>query len=163
MNILYLHGLDSSLSKEKRSVLEKFGSVFAPHLDYREDPNSIESIMRLIADKEYNVVIGSSMGGFAAYYIADAIQRPSLLFNPALAERSVFQEIPNFNNPLSNLKHFVLGAKDETIDPKSTLNFLADSLDKNDYNIKIRQDLQHRIPIEIFKEEVKAFFKKLCL
>lgn len=162
MNILYLHGLDSSLNPEKRTILEKYGAVYAPQIDYRKDIDSIESLLSFLKDKNINVVIGSSMGGFAGYYIAEALQRPALLFNPALAYRSVEQEIPIIENPFSNLKQVVLGAKDETIDPKSTLGFLANSIGIDEYEIKIRQDLAHRIPEEIFEEEVKAFFKKLC-
>lgn len=162
MNILYLHGLDSSLSTEKRSILEKYGAVYAPQIDYRKDANSIETILSHFNSMHINAIVGSSMGGFAAYYIADALQQPALLFNPALAYRSVPQETPNIANPNSNLKHIVLGAKDETIDPKTTLEFLSKSIGIDNYNIKIRQDLAHGIPEEIFKEEVKAFFKKLC-
>ena len=163
MNILYLHGLDSSLNAEKRAILEKYGTVYSPQIDYRNDESSIESLMNLYKDKDIDSVIGSSMGGFAAYYIADMFQRPELLFNPALAYRSVHQEIPVITNPLSNLKHLVLGANDEVIDPKSTLEFLSNSIGIDNYNIKIRQDLQHRIPEEIFEVEVKAFFRKLLL
>ena len=136
--------------------------VYAPQIDYRTDRNSIANIIQQIQDKDINTVIGSSMGGFAAYYIADALQRPALLFNPALSYRSVPQDIPLIENPNSNLKHIVLGAKDETIDPKTTLEFLAKSIGIDGHSIKIRQDLAHRIPEDIFEEEVKAFFKKLC-
>ncbi|MCG2431842.1 YqiA/YcfP family alpha/beta fold hydrolase [Aequorivita xiaoshiensis] len=163
MNILYLHGLDSSLNTEKRAILEEFGMVYSPQIDYRNDERSIESLIKLYNDKNIDFVIGSSMGGFAAYYIADRFQRPALLFNPALAYRSVHQEIPDIKNPISNLKHLVLGAKDEVIDPKSTLEFLSNSIGIDNYNIKVRQDLQHRIPEEIFEVEVKAFFKELLL
>ncbi|WP_139856327.1 YqiA/YcfP family alpha/beta fold hydrolase [Aequorivita sinensis] len=163
MNILYLHGLDSSLNAEKRAILEKYGTVYSPQIDYRNDESSIESLINLYKDKDIDSVIGSSMGGFAAYYVADKFQRPALLFNPALAYRSVHQEVPDIKNPLSNLKHLVLGAKDEVIDPKSTLEFLSNSIGIDNYNIKIRQDLQHRIPEEIFEVEVKAFFRKLLL
>ena len=163
MNILYLHGLDSSLNAEKRAILEKYGTVYSPQIDYRNDESSIDSLINLYKDKDIDSVIGSSMGGFAAYYIADKFQRPALLFNPALAYRSVHQEIPDIKNPLSNLKHLVLGAKDEVIDPKSTLEFLSNSIGIDNYNIKIRQDLQHRIPEEVFEVEVKAFFRKLLL
>lgn len=163
MNILYLHGLDSSLNTDKRAILEEFGTVFSPQIDYRNDERSIESLIKLYNDKNIDFIIGSSMGGFAAYYIANKFQLPALLFNPALAYRSIHQEIPDIKNPISNLKHLVLGAKDEVIDPKSTLQFLSNSIEIDNYNIKIRQDLQHRIPEEIFEVEVKAFFKALLL
>ncbi|WP_310991485.1 YqiA/YcfP family alpha/beta fold hydrolase [Aequorivita marina] len=160
MNILYLHGLDSSLNNDKRKILEKYGEVYAPQIDYRADSNSIATLLSKIENMVINTIIGSTMGGFAGYYIADALQIPALLFNPALAYRSVPQEIPSIKNSHSNFKHIVLGAKDETIDPKSTLAFLSKSIGIDNYNINIRQDLAHRIPANIFKEEVKAFFKE---
>src|SRR5690554_4666971 len=105
MNILYLHGLDSSLNDEKRAILEKYGKVYAPLIDYREDANRVVFLIDEFKDKDIDVVIGSSMGGFAGYYIADALQRPALLFNPALAYRSVRQEIPNTKTQAPNSKY----------------------------------------------------------
>ena len=44
MNILYLHGLDSNLSIKKKEILEPFGSIIAPDLDYRSNPNMIKTL-----------------------------------------------------------------------------------------------------------------------
>ena len=161
MNILYLHGLDGRLSEEKRSILEKHGTVHSPELDYRKDKNSIEHLLHDYKDKNISVVIGSSMGGFAGYYVANALQVPALLFNPALAYRSVHQEIPETLNSTSNFKHLVLGANDDLILPKDTLKFIANSIGKDNYNLNIKQGLEHRIPVPVFQEEVKAFFERL--
>src|SRR5690625_3209517 len=65
MNILYLHGLESKLSAEKREILKPYGNIFAPDLDYHKNPNSIESIIKDHETTPIDVVIGSSMGGFA--------------------------------------------------------------------------------------------------
>jgi predicted esterase YcpF (UPF0227 family) len=37
MNILYLHGLKSKLKEDKRKILEQYGRVFAPEIDYSEN------------------------------------------------------------------------------------------------------------------------------
>ncbi len=37
MTILYLHGLESKLSDVKRVVLEKFGTIIAPDMDYKSN------------------------------------------------------------------------------------------------------------------------------
>lgn len=161
MNILYLHGLDGDLAPEKRIILEEYGTVFSPAIDYRTEYNSIEMLVEQYKNEKIDVVIGSSMGGFVGYYIADAYQLPSLLFNPALASRSVRQNIPTYKNPYLSFKQIVLGVHDEVIDPKSTLTFLSKTLQEHtDYHIHLRQDLEHRIPIEIFTEEVALFFKE---
>lgn len=162
MNILYLHGLDGDLASEKRVVLEKFGKVFSPAIDYRKEYNSVELLVEQYKNEKIKAVIGSSMGGFVGYYIADAYNLPSLLFNPALSARSVRQEIPIYKNPYLSFKQIVLGAEDDVIDPKSTLAFLSKRLQEHtDYDIHVRQRLGHRIPVDVFKAEVEAFFKKI--
>jgi len=162
MNILYLHGLDGDLASEKRNILEKFGKVFSPAIDYRNEYNSIELLVEQYKNEKIKAVIGSSMGGFVGYYIADAYQLPSLLFNPALSARSVPQNIPTYKNPYLSFKQIVLGADDDVIDPKSTFTFLSKTLQEHtDYDIHVRQRLGHRIPVDLFKQEVEAFFKKI--
>ena len=163
MNILYIHGLNGSLSEEKRAILETYGTVYSPSIDYAEDPNSIKHLKEEFQDKDINVVMGSSMGGFVGYYLSIAFQRPALLFNPALVYRTVFQNIPEYNNPNRSFKKIVLGSQDEVVYPKNTLIFIADRIkDNTDYQISLRQDLAHRIPLEIFEEEVKSFFNSVC-
>lgn len=162
MKILYLHGLDGSLSDEKRRILERFGKVSAPAIDYRNDINSISKLVTEYKTKDIDIVMGSSMGGFVGYYIADALQKPALLFNPALDQRSVAQEIPDYSNPNLSFKQLVLGAQDEVVNPAGTFRFLSQTLNTHtDYCIHFRQDLAHRIPIEIFEEEVAEFFNTL--
>lgn len=136
MNILYLHGLDGNLAHEKRIILEKHGSVFSPAIDYRTEYNSIELIAEQYKNEKIKAVIGSSMGGFVGYYIADAYQLPSLLFNPALSARSVHQKIPTYKNPYLSFKQIVLGVDDDVIDPKGTFAFLSKTLQEHtDYDI----------------------------
>lgn len=162
MNILYLHGLDGDLAPEKRKILEKFGKVFSPAIDYRTNYNSIELLVEQYKNSKIQTVIGSSMGGFVGYYIADAYKLPSLLFNPALAARSVSQKIPVYRNPYLSFKQIVIGAHDDTVDPKGTLLFLSKTLQEHtDYHIHIRQDLGHNVPVDVFREEVEEFFNKI--
>jgi len=55
-----------------------------------------------------------------------------------------------------------LGAQDQVVDPSGTFRFLTDTLATPiNYAIHFRQDLAHRIPVSIFEEEVKRFFKQL--
>ena len=163
MNILYLHGLDSKLSAEKRGILETYGKVFAPDLDYYQDSNAIETILELYPDVDINTVIGSSMGGFVAYHVSNALFRPALLFNPALRKRSVPQNIPGDNNDYNNLKQIVIGQKDEVVSPADTLSFLSEDFNPvTDVHLHLVPRLGHRIPVKLFEEEVKSFFKKLC-
>ncbi|GAB2771405.1 YqiA/YcfP family alpha/beta fold hydrolase [Salinimicrobium soli] len=162
MNILYLHGLDSKLSPEKRLVLEKFGKVYAPDLDYYTDENAIQTILNYYPNLEIDVVMGSSMGGFAGYHVANIIDRPALLFNPAVAKRSVKQHIPDFGEKFNKLKHIVIGQIDDVVEPKDTLNFLLSHFNPvTDLHLHLVPELGHNIPVPFFEEEVTSFFSKL--
>lgn len=164
MNLLYLHGLESKLSAEKRNILERYGTVTAPDLDYKSNPNMIEYLYNTYQDHKIDLIIGSSMGGFAGYYLAQLFNIPSMLYNPALPYRvTVEQIIPSqlqMYHPVS--MRIVMGAKDTVIKAKDNLVFLAQHIsDKTDYSLIVRKDLEHQIPIEVFEEETKAFFKML--
>lgn len=162
MNILYLHGLDSKLSPEKKAILEKYGKVFAPDLNYYTNQDAIETVLEMYAEVDINTVIGSSMGGFAAYHVSNALFRPALLFNPALLKRSVPQNIPPEESH-NNLKQIVLGQRDEVVSPIDTLNYLTANFNPvTDLHLHLVPRLGHNIPVEFFEEEVESFFGKLC-
>lgn len=162
MNILYLHGLDSKLSPEKKAVLEKYGEVFAPDLNYYTNPDAINSILEMYAGIDINTIIGSSMGGFAAYHVSNALFRPALLFNPALKKRSVPQNVPS-NEAHNDLKQIVIGQMDEVVSPADTLNFLSENFNPVTHlHLHLVPRLGHNIPVELFKEEAQSFFDKLC-
>lgn len=162
MNILYLHGLESKLNQPKREILERYGLVFAPDLDYKKDPASIERILLEYSGANISVVIGSSMGGFAGYYVSSALKCPALLFNPALKHRSVEQHIPPVKEDAQSHKRIVLGLQDEVVDPSHTLNFIAENLYKKaGLSIILRPEMEHRVELNIFEEELEQFFKRV--
>lgn len=153
MNILYLHGLKSKLSDEKRKVLEKYGNVFAPDIDYSEEHIQNQRILQNYPKTEFNVVIGSSMGALNGYIISNWIGRPALLFNPPLAKYPWSVKLPaeKFVKGVAP-KHLLLGGKDDIVDPRGTLTFLSDHFQEHELEIKIDPNLGHRIPPELFKE-----------
>ena len=162
MKTLYLHGLESKLSQKKRTILERFGKVSAPDIDYYNNPDAIESILDSYGKEGIDVVIGSSMGGFAAYYVSTGLKKPALLFNPALRMRSVEQLIPSIPINAYTLKHFVLGADDPVVNPADTLSFIGAAYNEfTDYHLHIRPKLAHGIPEDVFEEEIEKFFKEV--
>jgi len=162
MKILYLHGLDGNLGDEKRVILQKFGTVLSPAIDYRTEYNSIEILVEQFKNDKIDVVVGSSMGGFVGYYVSNAYKRPALLFNPALSSRSVRQKVPTYGHPFLGFKQIVIGSRDEVVNAKDTLDFLSKNQQiHTNYHIHIREELEHRVPVDIFQEEVDLFFKNL--
>jgi hypothetical protein len=161
MNILYLQGLIGNLKDEKRDILEKYGKVFAPDIDYNLKHIRPELILESLKGIEINVVIGSSMGALNSYLISDSIGRPALLFNPPLAKYVDNNQIRAYYLKGSSFKQIVLGGVDDVVDPKETLNFLANHIQKEALDINIVPSLGHRIPTELFEAQTKIFFSKL--
>lgn len=163
VKILYLHGLDSFLNDEKRIILEKHGKVLAPNINYRENSNIYSLFLEKIQKENIDVIIGSSMGGLVGYYLSHNANKASLLFNPALPYQSVLQIVDKKNtNPSSALKYIVLGKKDTIVKYSDNLDFLNKNIHQDDnVEIKIINKLEHRIPSDIFENEVFNFFKSI--
>lgn len=164
MNILFLHGLESKLSNPKRDILETYGTVIAPDLEYKSNSNMIQTLYDEFQNQNIDVIIGSSMGGFTGFYLAKSFGIVALLYNPALPYRnSIVQEIPSdFSEKQSPLMRIVLGAQDDVIKAKDNLLFLSQNVSKlKDCTIEIIDELSHQIPVYIFEEQTKAFFERL--
>ena len=88
-NCLYIHGLDSSPLKEKLDILKASGmNVFALHIDYRNQKNSYDLLENFAKKNEINFIVGSSLGGYIGFWLAEQLGIPCLLLNPALAYRA---------------------------------------------------------------------------
>lgn len=163
LNILYLHGLESKLSLEKKAVLTKFGNVIAPDLDYKNNDEIFNLIYEQYKSLNIDCIIGSSMGGFMGYYLAMTFNCPALLFNPALPIPGLNQIIPENLKPKEKvLYNFVLGWQDTIVKATENLEFISKNAYKSlHYTIKVRPDLGHQIPLNIFEEESNKFFKSL--
>lgn len=164
MNLLYLHGLESKLSTPKRAILEKYTNVIAPDLDYKTNPNMIEFLYETYKSQDIDVIIGSSMGGFVGYHLANLLGVPSMLYNPALPYRNEIEQIvpTHFSlNPPPTMQ-IVLGGQDTVIKAKDNLSFLSQNVsDKTDYTIFLKYDLAHQIPLDVFEEQTKSFLIRI--
>lgn len=163
MTILYLHGLESKLNPAKREILEHFGTVVAPDMDYYNDSDVFKMLMELHRIHDFNVVIGSSMGGFMSYNYANTVNCPALLFNPALQQRLVVQKMPELNPAnASSLLHFALGGKDTVVAANGNLQWLSENrMETTEFKISLHSKMEHQIPLDVFEIEVKEFFRHL--
>ena len=165
MNILFLHGLESKLSEKKRAILEIYGTVLTPDLDYKSNPDAIQNIYDEFKNQNINAIIGSSMGGFAGFHLANGFGICALLYNPALPYRtSIIQNIPShLPKKQSPLMRIVLGGQDDVIRAKDNLAFLAQNFSElKECTIQIINELGHQIPVAIFKKQTEDFFQELC-
>lgn len=157
---LYIQGLDGFLSEEKRSILSKYTQVIAPIMDYRANPQAYYNLLSKAKEEKVDIIIGTSMGGCMAYHLSLHLSLPSLLFNPALPFRSVGIDLPVQDKVRETYLHVVIGGQDDIIDPLQNVTWLA-THEKGDMDIRWRNTLGHRIPLDVFEEEVGVFFGKI--
>jgi pimeloyl-ACP methyl ester carboxylesterase len=153
--ILYLHGLDGSLSREKKEALERYFQIIAPTLDYRNIPNMFEVLSNLLVSENAETVIGNSMGGRFAYYLSLKHSVPALCFNPALGFCPIRIDLPELkpnNNPIV----FVLGGQDDTVPAVDNFEWIRQNPNQH-FVLKWYNEMGHRVDIKTFRYEVEAF------
>ncbi len=158
-SILYLHGYDSSSQGHKPQLLRQLypqNRLLIPDLPL--DPftcmNQIEDALRTAPND--TIIIGASLGGFFAYYLASKFKKDCLLINPVyqpamevkklldaeeiMEKKKVLLDAANvylnYSSQLANLKHptncFVaLGERDAIIDPAASSLHFSDALVKS--------------------------------
>ncbi len=159
MHTLYIHGLDSSPKPAKMKAIERFSPVSGLHLNYREQKDAFRKLCQHVEENGITHLIGSSMGGYLGFYLAHAYGLPCLLFNPALAGRSV--EVPvEMNHQEVPRRLIVLGMQDVVVNPGGTLGFLSDSsFPANSQEIILNRELAHQIPQDVFRKGINYFFE----
>ncbi|MDO4881089.1 MAG: YqiA/YcfP family alpha/beta fold hydrolase [Capnocytophaga sp.] len=160
IKVLYLHGLDSFLQEDRREVLSQYCQIEAPVLDYLHSTGLFEQLLEKY--KDITAIIGSSAGGLIAYYLAQKLQKPCLLFNPALSHHSQMPFPHFFDKNYTQYMQIVLGRQDEVISYEVSLKILLNDLsEKQDAEVHLINKMQHSYPISIFKQEVSYFFDKI--
>ncbi len=152
MNILYIHGLDSSPNPDRMGWLEAHGhQVFAQHIDYRSEANTYRRLKDEILRRNATFIVGSSLGGRLGFWLSEDLGLECLLFNPALSMDIPQLEIPALASLRCPKRYIVLGAKDDRIDPQLSWVWL-DSQQRPDCQqyVSMYQWLGHQIDIHSF-------------
>jgi hypothetical protein len=159
--ILYLHELESAQGGEKVDFLAKTTLVHAPFIDYtRSDIFSF--LVSIVEEFNPDYIIGSSMGGYAAFVFGALYDIPVLAFNPALHSRSFNPKFPKFvTKHIPDEFTIVVGDKDTIIESKRTLNWLKDHIKDNyvTWNIKHIKTMGHKVPLTVFTDMYNKIIK----
>lgn len=150
--VLYLHGLESDQGGPKVDYLADNCYVHAPEMDYtRKD--IFPYLIQMMEDFDPDLIIGSSMGGYAAYMLSGFYGTPIIAFNPALHSRKFNPKFPNkVQTCYPGKTKIILGEEDTVIDPNTTKKMIKDMTLNSPQNIKteIVEGMGHRIPLDIF-------------
>ena len=81
--VLYLHGLESSNVCSKVDFLKEVSDCYAPSINYA-DPYVEDLLLKMVRAFKPDVIIGSSMGGYAALLLGNYFGISTIAFNPFL-------------------------------------------------------------------------------
>lgn len=159
-SILYLHGYNGSLTPAKQTVLERCGKVIAPAIVY-DNPCYFLNLTDLASTAD--LIIGSSFGGFTAHLLSLLYDKPALLFNPAFVTKSPAPDLDGIAVPTTKTSHTttVLGKLDDVIIYEDNLEFVTNILGIEDLKLVEVEGLSHRIPENVFEEQVAGFLGRL--
>ena len=152
MKILYLHGLESSVGGPKVEYLEMLGhEVDAPDMCWNVGGNFASIADHIAYEDNFDLIIGSSMGGYFAYELGKTFDIPVLLLNPALHSRSIEPEVISTQNA-DPFVFLGVGSNDDVINCVKTLDYL----DKHaPYFLRsncLIGDHGHQTPLDFFQK-----------
>ena len=136
MNLLYLHGFNSSPDSTKAIIFQSFikkknsESLLIPSLPI-SPKETILFLEEIIEENKKEVsLIGSSLGGFYAAYLAEKYKLKSVLINPVVSSH-----LKNMKDLIGNHENYNTGEK----------YFFSESNFKELFNYKIRRLLGYRV------------------
>lgn len=165
MKAIYIHGLHSEINPNKIKILEEAGlEVIAPEIDYEKEQAAVYPRIKALMEKEQiEVLVGSSMGGFMAYWLARELNLPALLFNPALHFESMQPFIPKLDSKYHPPLFVCSGEKDKTVHPKLLREYLnKEHGDDSNLRIISASWLAHQIDLQTFRGMTAWFLGELA-
>ena len=165
MKGIYLHGYQGYVTEEKKEFLNNYGDIYAPNINYDENPSIILNLLNDFKEDKFDFVSGTSLGGLFAYHMALKLDIPCLLLNPAVTAVEIIKDFLPENTvgkSPNNTVNVIVGMKDEIIAPSIQLDFFNRLNDPKELiNIKKYEDLGHFVPLDIFEESFNQFRIKL--
>lgn len=172
LNVLYFHGLGGGYSEDNEKIILKNlaegSAILYPTMDYtlmyNSGVNPIDVYSELKYVKDYiDVVIGNSMGGFVAFHVAKRLNKPCLLFNPALMETTMSYKMFGVGledvEDRGNYNHIVIGYRDVVVPSNKSLEYLKT---KNILNSNVYvEDDEHNVSYRTYKKHLKEFFQSI--
>ena len=146
LKIIYLHGFNSSAESKKSKILESFLkgeeliSFVSPNLD-TSPSEAISQIEKIIKESSNRVcLVGSSLGGLYATYVADKYDLRSVTINPVV------------RNHISGMKDLVGSHKNYHTDEEYEFT-MKDYLDLQELGLKqLKKPLNHFCLIKMSDE-----------
>lgn len=142
VNVLYIHGFNSSPQSMKAELTRQYFALNYPDIKFHcpqiaASPNAaikqLESIIALASNSTW-LVMGSSLGGYFASYLAEKYQLKAVLINPAIKPFDLMQAyLGEQVNPYTQERYQI---KDQHIADLKALE--QEKISKNNYLVMVQ-------------------------
>jgi predicted esterase YcpF (UPF0227 family) len=119
--LLYIHGFNSSPQSHKASILKQWMTQQHPHINFEapylkpypaDAVAQLESLVEGYRAKNENIgLVGSSLGGFYAAWLAEKYDLPAVLVNPAVRPFELLGKYIGENKNYYNDDHYLFEQK----------------------------------------------------
>lgn len=151
LKCFYIHGLGATPSNEITTSLSEY-NVIQPKITYTENTDPYFYCMDIIRKNKPNFIVGHSVGGVMAFYLAKEFNIPALLLCPAFGDQyKIFTT--KSNKPYTPKIEAIIGNQDDEVNKKDQLERL-----NLEPNCQIKYiDNDHDIDPELLKQLVNNF------
>lgn len=122
-------------------------------MHYREEKGLYQRLKHMAQYFKVKAIVGSSLGGYTAFWLAQDLGVPAVLLNPAL---SFYDRDPGLvpkDIQRMDLSAFIYqGALDDTVDPLETRQWLAHHYPKLQPFYHVEPEEMHQINPLLFKQ-----------
>lgn len=156
-SVLVLHGYGGRPASDRTRALSQRGyRVYYPHIDFdmEWEKDNCQSIIQYFIEKyrDVDALIGFSLGGYLAFIIANAINKPCILINPALNRKTTKLKIKSFdfNFDITNPRtEIFFGENDNIVNKEDVIDYL-NSIDYKYIDNTVKM-MEHRCSFTNFK------------
>jgi predicted esterase YcpF (UPF0227 family) len=150
--VVFFHGLESQAGGPKYKFLkDRYGDVYAPSMDYFKNKNLFHQVYEQLKNQKIDIISGSSMGGYFAYWMGKKLGVDTILFNPALPYRTQVEPNIDKSGTKKSYSVIILGSDDDIIKPEDTIEWLESNESPKNYILEW-EPYGHRTPIQSFKK-----------
>lgn len=146
---LYIHGLGAEINDEVKSALSDYKLLY-PQINYDGTTEPYYQCLKLIDENQIDFIIGHSIGGVMAYWLAKEKNIPALLLCPAFGDAYTVYVSKSIKRNTPDMMA-IIGTKDNEINNKIVLETL-----KKQPNCSIKKA---KIGHDVSKGNLKNFCK----
>lgn len=155
LNCLYLHGLGAEVSKEVKESLSDY-NLFYPQIDYDGTTKPYYECLKIVNDNRIDFIVGHSVGGVMAYWLAKEKNIPAMLVFPAFGDEYTVYVSKSIKRHTPKML-VVIGKEDEEVNPIE----IREKMSSQPNSTVIEIDSDHDIESDTLKELVFEFSSNL--